>query len=162
MIPSERTRGRWGNHRLRDAQLTQQSDWGRIGPSAPQGGCGERGNRDGSMQDGGLILLPSSFRSLAQVKNPSCVPTDHLEKPHQTRPRPIRSIPAALLDQMKCCILPQTRIKPPSPSGPRLEPLQEQDTASWGEGQGQGWSSTAAVLVPVAGQGLAALQHSTN
>lgn len=109
----------------------------------------------GSMQGGGFVLLPSSFWSLAQMKTPSRVPTDHLEEPHQSRPCPVLSTPAALLDQMKCCKLPQTSLQIPHVPG-------WSSSSHLSKGAGQGQSSTGAVLVLVAGQGLAVLQHSTN
>lgn len=95
------------------------------------------GNRDGSMQDGGFILLPASCWSLAQMKNPSLCPNRLKKKPHQTRPCPILSTPAVPLN---CCILPQ--IKPSNPSYPRLEPLQPPETKALGRdraGQALGW-----------------------
>lgn len=96
------------------------------------------------------------------MKSPAWVPMDHPEKLHQSRPCPILSTRAALLDQMQSCILPQTSSKSKSPTSKSLTSRAGVPPSTWAEGRGQGWSSRATVLVLEAGQGLAALQHSTN
>lgn len=122
MIPLERTRKRWGK-----CQAVRC-------PAHTGAGLAHQPHRvgvDGATQDGGFILLPASFWSLAQMKNPSCVPKDLLEKPHETRPCPILPTPAALLDQMK------HPAPKPAPSL-RLEPLQPPETKDLGRDRGAG------------------------
>lgn len=117
---------RWQSH---GAGLLQQ----------PHRGCGDQGNRDGSTQ-GWMVGSSCSLLLLELGTNEksSCAPAHHLEKPHQTTPCPVLSTPAALLDQMKRCILPQSSIKPPNPSRSRLEPLQPPEAKELGRDRAAG------------------------